>query len=164
MKDWREGEDRIYISPIHTFVNIPAPLLKNTLRFLIRAGSSTKVWIGDMKGFLSGEKRKFYNFCFFTLFWNILVLFCKHIFDSKCSSYLWLDTVYDINIVLAWFCAFVSTQIISSRYCRIFHFWIFVSIWCITHTGQLYSHRHSLFCGRHLWITFFTFFNFSLRL
>ena len=32
-----------YISPIHTFVNIPALLLKNTLRFLIRAGILTKV-------------------------------------------------------------------------------------------------------------------------
>ena len=31
------------ISPIHTFVNIPALLLKNTLRFLIRAGILTKV-------------------------------------------------------------------------------------------------------------------------
>ena len=30
------------ISPIHTFVNIPALLLKNTLRFLIRAGIFTK--------------------------------------------------------------------------------------------------------------------------
>jgi hypothetical protein len=32
-----------YISPIHTFVNIPALLLKNTLRVLIRAGILTKV-------------------------------------------------------------------------------------------------------------------------
>ena len=31
------------ISPFHTFVNIPALLLKNTLRFLIRAGILTKV-------------------------------------------------------------------------------------------------------------------------
>ena len=31
------------ISPIHTFVNIPALLLKNTLRFLITAGILTKV-------------------------------------------------------------------------------------------------------------------------
>ena len=37
-----------YISPIHTFVNILALLIKNTLRFLIRAGIFTKVWIGDM--------------------------------------------------------------------------------------------------------------------
>jgi hypothetical protein len=37
-----------YISPIHTFVNIPALLLKNTLRFLIKAGIFTKVWIGDI--------------------------------------------------------------------------------------------------------------------
>jgi hypothetical protein len=36
------------ISLIHTFVNIPALLLKNTLRFLIRAGILTKVWIGDI--------------------------------------------------------------------------------------------------------------------
>jgi hypothetical protein len=36
------------ISPIHTFVNIPALLLKNTLRFLMRAGILTKVWIGDI--------------------------------------------------------------------------------------------------------------------
>ena len=36
------------ISPIHTIVNIPALLLKNTLRFLIRAGILTKVWIGDI--------------------------------------------------------------------------------------------------------------------
>ena len=35
------------ISPIRLFVNIPALLLKNTLRFLIRAGIFTKVWIGD---------------------------------------------------------------------------------------------------------------------
>jgi hypothetical protein len=34
---------RQYISPIHTFVNIPALVLKNTLRFLIRAGIFTKV-------------------------------------------------------------------------------------------------------------------------
>ena len=33
-------------APIHTFVNIPALLLKNTLRFLIRAGIFTNVWIG----------------------------------------------------------------------------------------------------------------------
>jgi hypothetical protein len=38
----------IELSPIHTFVNIPALLLKNTLRFLIRAGILTKVWIGDI--------------------------------------------------------------------------------------------------------------------
>ena len=31
------------ISHIHTFVNIPALLLKNTLRFLMRAGILTKV-------------------------------------------------------------------------------------------------------------------------
>ena len=31
------------ISPIHTFVYIPAQLLENTLRFLIRAGIFTKV-------------------------------------------------------------------------------------------------------------------------
>jgi hypothetical protein len=36
------------ISPIHTFVNIPALILKNTLRFLIRAGILTKVWIWDI--------------------------------------------------------------------------------------------------------------------
>ena len=36
------------ISPIHTFVNIPALLIKNTLRYLIRAGIFTKVWIGDI--------------------------------------------------------------------------------------------------------------------
>ena len=35
-------------SLIHTFVNIPALLFKNTLRFLIRAGILTKVWIGDI--------------------------------------------------------------------------------------------------------------------
>jgi predicted DNA-binding transcriptional regulator len=34
------------ISHIHTFVNIPALLFKNTLLFLIRAGIFTKVWIG----------------------------------------------------------------------------------------------------------------------
>jgi hypothetical protein len=33
----------ITISPIHTFMNIPAILLKNTQRFLIRAGIFTKV-------------------------------------------------------------------------------------------------------------------------
>jgi hypothetical protein len=37
------------ISPIYTFVYIPALLLKNTLRFLIRAGIFTKVWIGDIQ-------------------------------------------------------------------------------------------------------------------
>ena len=36
------------VSPIHTFVNIPALLLKNTLRFLIRDGIFTKVWIRDI--------------------------------------------------------------------------------------------------------------------
>ena len=45
-----------YISPIHTFVNIPALLLKNKLRFLIRAGIFTKVWIGDIQyGFFRGQ-------------------------------------------------------------------------------------------------------------
>jgi hypothetical protein len=39
---YRTGNSE-YISPIHTFVNIPALLLKNTLRFLIRAGIFTKV-------------------------------------------------------------------------------------------------------------------------
>jgi hypothetical protein len=38
----------LYISPIYTFVNIPALLLKNTLRFLIRARIFTKVGIRDM--------------------------------------------------------------------------------------------------------------------
>ena len=37
-----------YISPIHTFANIPALLLKNTLRFLMRARIFTKVWIRDI--------------------------------------------------------------------------------------------------------------------
>jgi hypothetical protein len=36
----------LLISLIHHFVDIPALLLKNTLRFLIRAGILTKVWIG----------------------------------------------------------------------------------------------------------------------
>jgi hypothetical protein len=31
------------ISHIHTFINIPALLLKNTLRYLMRAGILTKV-------------------------------------------------------------------------------------------------------------------------
>jgi hypothetical protein len=34
---------KLFISLIHTFVNNPALLLKNTLRFLIRAGILTKV-------------------------------------------------------------------------------------------------------------------------
>ena len=37
VKLW-EASYIIYIFPIHTFVNIPALLLKNTTRFLIRAG------------------------------------------------------------------------------------------------------------------------------
>jgi hypothetical protein len=37
------------ISSIHTFVNIPVLLLKNTLCFLIRAGILTKVWIGAIR-------------------------------------------------------------------------------------------------------------------
>ena len=35
---------RFCISPIHTFVNIPALLLKNTLRFLIRPNSVSYVF------------------------------------------------------------------------------------------------------------------------
>ena len=38
-----KGDMISLISLIHTFVNLPALLLKNTLRFLIRAGRLTKV-------------------------------------------------------------------------------------------------------------------------
>ena len=69
------------ISLIHTFVNIPALLLKNTLRFLIRAGILTKV---GKKGYDSHVKK---NNLFFEIFIeNIL----KHHFNwfRKIKIYL----------------------------------------------------------------------------
>ena len=48
-----KGDMISLISLIHTFVNLPALLLKNTLRFLIRAGRLTKVWIGDIISLIS---------------------------------------------------------------------------------------------------------------
>jgi hypothetical protein len=39
-----------FISPIHTFVNIPALIRKRSVFLSSRAGILTKVWIGDIQG------------------------------------------------------------------------------------------------------------------
>ena len=58
------------ISPIHNFVNIPALLLKNTLRFPIRARILTKVWIRDLSSLDVGMKFENQLFCWFIFLLN----------------------------------------------------------------------------------------------
>ena len=69
LNKWQKIKTK-FISTTYTFVNIPALLLKNKLRYLIRAGIFTKVWIGDI------VERWLFDFCCL----NILVSFC----DSNC--------------------------------------------------------------------------------
>ena len=87
------------ISPIHTFVNIPVLLLKNTLRFLIRAGILTKVWIGDMFSYL--QKNMKINSCKNTIISR--VGWSKNV--KKPKNYPWLCQFkhHDHNFRYFWY-------------------------------------------------------------
>ena len=60
------------ISPIHTFVNIPAPIRKRSVFLRSMAGISTKLWIGDIISRFTG-----------IFIWNIPALWGK---QSVCFS------------------------------------------------------------------------------